>query len=512
MPPKLGRGARELPEASTRSLPDVYVLVMDSVGAAAAASIMSQGGGPAPGLKALTDGFVSYPRAATVAPWTVPSHLAILTGRYPWDATYATDSHWTEVEAPTIAGRLREVGYRSICLSSNAFLSPHFGLTRDFDSVVWGGPWEPFVRYRSSELPPIWNGPGPAGPGVEEEPRGSTHGTWAQLIPRVGMRFPRTLHLLNSLASHLTSGHGGPVSVSPWLEELFERQLASIPSDRPTYALLNTMDAHDPYLIPGPETSRRAYLRIPQDPLLYMTKRIPPTDPRVLALRSAYRGAVEAALARVAGLVEIIARVRGLDRAAIFVTADHGQSFMEDGVLFHGFSVHDSVIRVPFLVHWPTWLRPIRPNVDWVSLVDIAPTVHSLAGLRSNGERWSGMSLLQDSMSVRPDPVIAVSTGIHNRRAARLVLSDSLFRKLDQVRIAGYRRGCKATLEMETGRLVRESVVQGGPDTTPASEEQSESFQVIEDSLSQARRFYNPRVNGVSAETVQDRLATWGYV
>jgi arylsulfatase A-like enzyme len=61
---------------------------------------------------------------------------------------------------------------------------------------------------------------------------------------------------------------------------------------------------------------------------------------------------------------------------AVFVTADHGEEFIEGG-RHHGWSLHDDVLQVPLIARVPGWPRG-RSRVP-VSLVDLMPTLCELS-------------------------------------------------------------------------------------------------------------------------------------
>jgi arylsulfatase A-like enzyme len=88
---------------------------------------------------------------------------------------------------------------------------------------------------------------------------------------------------------------------------------------------------------------------------------------------------------------------RGLyDNTLIIVTADHGEEFLEHGLLGHGESLYDEVIRVPLIVKFPCpgphcGTRRIDSQVE---LVDIGPTILQAAGL-PRPEAMVGRSLAQ---------------------------------------------------------------------------------------------------------------------
>lgn len=72
---------------------------------------------------------------------------------------------------------------------------------------------------------------------------------------------------------------------------------------------------------------------------------------------------------------------RGLHRRTItMVTSDHGEAFGEDNLFYHGSSLHDPQIHVPFFVALPGLQGGTR--VPWtVSLSDLHPTILGLAGV-----------------------------------------------------------------------------------------------------------------------------------
>ena len=105
-----------------------------------------------------------------------------------------------------------------------------------------------------------------------------------------------------------------------------------------------------------------------------------PTDP-AQARRSAtarYDDDVAEADAQVARL---LARLQ-FDRAQslIVLTADHGEAFGEHGEISHSVFTYDTTLRVPLIVSGGSLGRG-EVLTDAVSLVDVAPTIASLAGV-----------------------------------------------------------------------------------------------------------------------------------
>jgi arylsulfatase A-like enzyme len=102
-----------------------------------------------------------------------------------------------------------------------------------------------------------------------------------------------------------------------------------------------------------------------------------------------YGGAIAVMDAHIARLLAALEKRKQLDRTAIIVTADHGESLGDHGERGHGIFVYESALRVPLIVRWPG-LDPRRVT-DLVQTIDIAPTVLDLEGLP--GPAMEGVSL-----------------------------------------------------------------------------------------------------------------------
>jgi arylsulfatase A-like enzyme len=97
-------------------------------------------------------------------------------------------------------------------------------------------------------------------------------------------------------------------------------------------------------------------------------------------------GLVDQQLARLVALLN--ARFAG--RAALIVTADHGEAFAEHGAYYHATALYEEQIRVPLLISVPG-VEPRAVSTP-VSLVDLGPTILDLFGLATPGH-FMGESL-----------------------------------------------------------------------------------------------------------------------
>ncbi len=86
-----------------------------------------------------------------------------------------------------------------------------------------------------------------------------------------------------------------------------------------------------------------------------------------------------------AALGDLVARLRALgvfDDTLLIVTSDHGEAFLEHGMLGHGFAPHEELIRIPLVVRPPRPLGGFTGRVERpVGLIDLMPTLLDLIGL-----------------------------------------------------------------------------------------------------------------------------------
>lgn len=87
-----------------------------------------------PFLKELADTRgILFEDAYAQAPWTLPSHASLLTGRYPWDVNVWLSGNALPQSATTIAEMLHDDGYRTMAFSDGAFVQPEWHFDQGFD-------------------------------------------------------------------------------------------------------------------------------------------------------------------------------------------------------------------------------------------------------------------------------------------------------------------------------------------------------------------------------------------
>jgi len=130
------------------------------------------------------------------------------------------------------------------------------------------------------------------------------------------------------------------------------------------------------------------------DDILDRTDLVPGMDPRDLQhIVALYDGEIRYTDDHLQRLFDELKRRDFIDNTIIIITADHGEEFLEHGGTGHSHTCYEEVLRVPFIVRIPGG-KPVASTVDTpVSLLDIFPTVMDLLGLERRKLRLQGLSL-----------------------------------------------------------------------------------------------------------------------
>ena len=97
------------------------------------------------------------------------------------------------------------------------------------------------------------------------------------------------------------------------------------------------------------------------------------------------------------------------EETMVVVTADHGDEFWEHGSVGHGHSVHQELVHVPLLMHYPPLIKAGTRVSAGVDVLDIYPTLVDLIG-GTRPEELQGKSLVPLLLGEHggyPEPAIA---------------------------------------------------------------------------------------------------------
>ncbi|MGQ0723326.1 MAG: sulfatase family protein [Candidatus Eiseniibacteriota bacterium] len=332
------------------------------------ASIWEETGPPeTPAMSAFAASAWTAPVAVAASSWTKPSVPSIFLSRHPSEhgvlEVAKGDAKASTVllpsGMPTMAELFRDAGYRTIGLAHNAQMDPSLGFGRGFDVF--------------------------------------------------------------------DADAGGGTRILAALESL-----DPLRGEKPAFLYLHLIEPHWPFGATVAEraerfaTGRFAFHRWDARGWKAFKKQlrkgnVSPTEDETRFLRATYRLAVEEADERVGAILEWLDGSGAGDRSTVLLTADHGEELLDHGLVGHGQSLHEELVRVPFALRIGAAVRvpplPEPTAARPVSHVDILPTLLECAGLPV-APGVSGKGLFADD-----GPREAFSEVKHKRRYHQAVRS-----------------------------------------------------------------------------------------
>ena len=362
-----------LPAAAPNS-PNIVVVVVDTL-RADHLGLYGYNRPTSPNLDAISRQGVVFDNAISPAPWTLPAHASFLTGLLP-------HQHGADEESPldnrhrTLGEELQRRGYRTAAFSGNSlYFSRRAGLNRgfiDFDDYFYS-PADMLSRTVWGRL---------------------FGGKLAHLLGRSQWPLPQRASIINRRALK-------------WIDA---------GSRHPFFVFLNYFDLHTPRVPPQPYRSR--FERVNVGPWLLADSGFPQLSwKQHMADVDAYDGAIAYDDAQLQQLFTAL-KARGLDQdTLVVITADHGESLEDHGILRHRNDLYRELIHVPLLFWWPGKVPAGRRIATPVSTARLATTLLDLIG-QPDARNFGGNSLAllwKDPEAAKqwPYPVAEVTRNIY---------------------------------------------------------------------------------------------------
>lgn len=345
--------------------PNILLLLLDSA-RAASTSTYGYDRPTTPTLDRLAGGGALFRQAVANGCWTLPSHATMFTGRHPSSHGLTRTGDALPKGVPTLAGLLADAGYDTGCFSNNAYISEATGLAAGF-----------------AHVDDVWR---------ETNPRGMARPKLSGRLRRLEQKGPAMRPVVAALRAakrvrttvrgwrRVPGDHGAGLT-----NDRLRRWIGERPADRPWFAFVNYMEAHERYSPPRPWDRRflptgtnRAQVAAlgSKNEILASTGR---RRERSLAiLTGLYDGAIGYLDARIGELLDGLRASGHLDDTVVVVTADHGDSLGEHGYLGHRLYLYEELVRVPLVISYPPAFPPGTTVDDQVELGDLFPTLLEL--------------------------------------------------------------------------------------------------------------------------------------
>lgn len=321
--------------------PNIVVVVLDAVRRDYVGADIPGGDGESitPCVDRVAAQGTTFTNAWANGPWTLPSHVSMLTGLLPSSHGCNGANFRFRSDDPTLAELLGGAGYETVAFYSNPWLTDELsGMLRGFDQQY------------------------------------------------VDPSFDLSILSASSQGGFETLGY-----IRTWLQRR-ER-------DRPFLMFVNLLEAHLPY--DPPASYREEHLAdLPAGDVVTVAW-AHEVNARLRApdavdwerVRRLYAGDVNVADSLFGGIVRLLEEHGVYDDAVIIVTSDHGENLGDHGFADHQFGVHETLLAVPLIIRAPGVLERGERR-DPSMLTDLYPTILEFAKVSGVPSKPHSRSLL----------------------------------------------------------------------------------------------------------------------
>ena len=375
-----------------RKIPNVLLLISDQQ-RTDTLGFMGKTRCRTPNIDRLAAEGISFDRCLTPSPISAPARASIFSGLYPHQANLMSNSRNVTLRVePVLSRRLRERGY-------------HLG---------YAGKW-----HLGQEVLPAWFDRYPDS--VHE-----FYSAWCKeqglldgfVVSDDSLRSPRPNGLVSNPKPKVMPLEPSQ-TYEAWVADHVISLIKTRPENRPFFFGCGFYAPHPPLKVPEPYYSMYDPEDIPQPPNFGPTE----NEPRSIQTSfyrklfeehgtdwepwkkstAVYWGSVSLLDAQVGRIIRCLEEEGELENTLIIFTSDHGELMGQHG-LWQKFQAYEEALRVPLVMRVPWSIGGIR-NQENVSLIDIAPTILSVAGANAPQE-YEGIDLSpafsNQKVSVKP--------------------------------------------------------------------------------------------------------------
>jgi arylsulfatase A-like enzyme len=306
-----------------------------------------------PVLDSLAREGVIFDDASATSSWTLPSHASMLTGLFPKKHRANSRRSGLPRRIPTLASLLSAQGYTTAAVVNSTWLSPKYGLTRDFEKFVY----------------------------VQESFERVSPSTWItdQGMEWIRDRGGRPLFLF----MHYYDAHGDYTAL-PKFKKLFVTPYDGDADGTAIQLFLSLID--EAFFERCRQDFDAETCTIEGHIVLDESTTRPQFDERdVRHLEELYDSGIRQLDAELGRFLDFLREQNLMDETLLVITSDHGEEFMEHGGLTHARTQYQEMLRVPLLIRGPGIPANVRIP-EPVALVDIVPTILDLARVGSDAD------------------------------------------------------------------------------------------------------------------------------
>jgi arylsulfatase A-like enzyme len=390
---------------------------------------------------ALFNEFIVYNNCVAAAPWTIPSHVSIFTGKYPSEhgihekgkkaSAFSNNLELSELKFGTTFQFLKKKGYMNYGISSNINVRPGTIFERGFDvfqflDFPYGQSEYLNLLKKINEEVNLRN----IGVGLSAQREVA-----AEMIKKGHMRELFDLYMSWRKAEKLKKDQGYPLEKGA---SYIMQTLRNSSFLKPFSLFLNIMEMHEEYT-----TKSNPYDWYKE---LISHKRM--NIKEIQEIRKEYTAQGERVKNFLNEFLINLKRMGEWDNTLIIITSDHGQAFWEHGFASHGTFLYDELVRVPLLIKYPN-NRKGGVSDMLCSIVDIPGIVDSFSS-GANSELNPSDVVFSESFGVVHEYSSIVSLGPRDQKEKL----EAVLKALDFRRVSAFKGNMKITLNAENGEII----------------------------------------------------------
>jgi arylsulfatase A-like enzyme len=318
---------------SSSAPPSIILIIMDTV-RPDRLSCYGYSRDTSPNLVKLSQTSRVYDRAYSTSGWTASAHASLFTGLFPI-AHGTTQENWSMNKGlTTLAEVLSGVGYKTLGISENPWVSKLFNFDQGFSEYyeTW--------RIRS--------------PNPKDNP----------------------------------------------VYQLFAQFIGRNRGDRPFFVFMNFMEAHNPY-----RSSHQFFGHFQTYKTIYCTdnswqsfflgrRKFSPEE--IQNLNDHYDEGILYIDDVIGSIMDLLVKKQIWDETIFIVASDHGENIGDHGLMDHVFSLYETTIKIPLIIHYPRLFPPGTRDGQFVQILDLFPTLLGIVGVDIERIPFQGMDLLKN--------------------------------------------------------------------------------------------------------------------
>jgi arylsulfatase A-like enzyme len=291
---------------------------------------------------------VRFSNAWAPSPWTLPSHASAFTGLYPTEHRAIDDKINIDKDAVMLTERFKEAGFNTAAFVSHYYLGEMYGFGRGFKDF--------YIK-----------------PDAKADEMVTKATRWIK--SNKDDTFFLFMHLFDPHTPYQP-----PVDIAK----------KHFPADVKVNVSGTTKDVME--VVHGwPSDDAKQKLR---------------------ALSALYSGEIDFVDQQLEVLFKFLQENKLDENTLIVLFADHGEEFMEHGLMEHGFTLYQEQLAVPMIFFYPAGLPQGKVIDEPVSLIDLPNTLLSFLGLPliENISGRDTMPLIRDEKTTLDRPLLAETT------------------------------------------------------------------------------------------------------